>query len=484
MKALRPEYQPEAVKRVLKYAVDHPKGRFLLVVPPGGGKTPMIAMVLRLLVLKTTLRALIVVHRREMVEHHYEHLIEWGIPRESIGVIMRDDARANPAAPIQIASIDTLNRRSKPDVDIVVTDESHRDASPSRRHLRRLYPDAFHLGATATPTRLDGRGLAEDFDEMFVSASVTELISWGYLSLPRIFSVPRELLPDLRDVRMSGREYERTSLDHAVNQRALIGSIVEHRQRIAPDRRTAVFAASVEHSMHIVEQFRSAGVRAAHIDWEVSAQLRKQLLYDIEHGPLDVISNVNILSESWDCLPCKCVILARPTMSEALHIQQSTRCMRPWRNVVPIILDHAGNMTRRELRGPPHLEREWTLANDRPPPGGDAPAKVCAACGSVEAAGVHVCTNCGAAFEIASPILEEKPGELIEMGITEAERAADWDRIRLFAEKRKFPESWALKVYEARYGAKPKIPCLSGTLTTAPWNLRWMGEHAVSHVIA
>ena len=452
---MRHEYQPEAIQRVLSYAAERPTGRFLLVVPPGGGKTPMIAVILRVLALGGDLRALVVVHRREMVEHHYEHLIEWGIPRDQIGVIMRADARTNPGVRIQVASIDTLSRRAKPEADIVVTDESHRDASPSRRRLRSLYPHAFHLGATGTPTRLGSRGLADDFDEMFVSASVTELIGWGYLSLPRVFSVPRERLPDLRDVRTVASEYEGRSLAHAVNQRALVGGIVEHRQRLAPQHRTAVFATSVEHSQHIVECFRDAGVRAAHIDWKVPPEARKRLLRDIESGPLEVLSCVDILAESWNCLPCKCVIQARPTMSEGLHIQQSTRCMRPWSGVVPIILDHAGNMTRPSLRGTPQMDREWTLSTDRRPAGGRAPCKTCEGCGSVEPAGAHACSECGAQFEIASPVLEEKPGRLVELGITAKEREADWERILAFAKKRDFPETWAAQVYRTKYGAAP-----------------------------
>jgi len=452
---LRPEYQPQAIAAVLKYATAHPRGRFLLVVPPGGGKTPMIAAVLREVVLERGLRALVVVHRREMVEHHYQHLLEWDVPADKIGIIMRSDARAKPSATIQVASIDTLNRREKPPADVVVTDESHRDASPSRRKLRRLYEEAFHLGATGTPTRLDNRGLADDFDDMFVSASVADLIRWGYLTRPRVFSVPRELLPDLTDVRKIGHDYEAQGLARATNQRALVGSIVEHWIRIARDRRTVVFAASVEHSLHIVERFKEAGVRAAHVDWHVSPAERKRLLTDIESGTLQVISCVDILAESWNCLPCKCVIQARPTMSESLHIQQSSRCMRSWNDVTPIILDHAGNMTRPSLRGLPQTDRDWVLSNDRRPGGGTAPCKMCESCGSIEPAGAHACSNCAAEFEVASPILEEKPGHLIEVGITAAERASDWERILTFAKRREFSEAWALQVYTAKYGSTP-----------------------------
>lgn len=119
-----------AVENTLDYALEHPNGRLLLVCPPGGGKTLITAIVLRIMAVENKLNGLVIAHRREMVEHHYEHLLKCDVPKEMLGIIMGTDKRHNASAAIQVASIDTLNRRNKPPAQLVVSDEAHR-AGPS-----------------------------------------------------------------------------------------------------------------------------------------------------------------------------------------------------------------------------------------------------------------------------------------------------------------------------------------------------------------
>lgn len=446
---LRP-YQAEAVEHILDYALEHPTGRLLVVCPPGGGKTLIVATVLRLMIAENGLLGMIVAHRHEMIDHHYKHLLEAGLTNDMLGVLMGADNRSNSAAPIQIASIDTLNRRRmKPSAQLLVTDEAHRDASRCRRILRSLYPQAFQLGVTATPARLDGKGLREDFDDMIVVSSISELVVDGYLASPKVFTVPKDRLPDVRRIQTRGGEFEVEELEKVVNQRVLIGEIVAHWKRIAKNRRTIAFAATIAHSKHITESFRAAGIPSAHLDQNASPTQRKQILADLELGTLRVVSCVNILSEGWDCPPCKCVILARPTKSLNLHLQQCGRCMRPWESVIPILLDHAGNVV---VHGLPQMDREWSLEAPTVASAGHAPVKVCPHCMAVVHAGVHQCPECGESFGQPSPILEEAPGQLVMHQLDDLERKSEWDRIVRFAERKGFPESWAKRVLHAKYG--------------------------------
>lgn len=453
---LRP-YQAQAVEKVLDYALEHPTGRLLLVCPPGGGKTLIVATLLRLMAVENSLRGLVVAHRREMVDHHYRHLLKCGISEALLGVIMGLDVRENHEAPIQVASVDTLNRRNKPHAQVLVSDEAHRDASKSRRKLRALYPDAFRLGVTATPHRLDGKGLRADFDDMIVVATISELIVDGFLAAPKIFTVPLDLLPDLKGVRTLAGEYEPESLEKVVNRKALVGGIVEHWKRIARNRRTVAFAASIAHSKHIVDQFKLSGVPAAHLDQHASTSERAGILRSLETGELRIVSCVNILAEGWDLPSCKCVIQARPTMSLNLHIQQTGRCMRPWEAVVPLILDHAGNVMQHGL---PQMDREWTLDGlvERGEPG-RAPCKVCHNCGSVVPAGVRECPECANPFEHTPAVLEETHGTLTEFKMTEADKQAEMDRLRTFATEKGFSdaEKWARQVYQAKFGEPASV---------------------------
>lgn len=443
-------YQFAAVLGVLDWSTRHPTGRILLVVPPAGGKTLIVASLLRA-VAAAGLRALVVVHRRELVEQHCKHLELCGLPSESIGIIMAGDKRQNADAPIQVASIDTLNRHRGrwPDAQIVVTDEAHRDASDTRRALRAHYANALRLGITATPHRLDGRGLALDYDEMIIGATVSALIADGYLAAPKTFTVPLESLPDLRRVRIIHGDYDRRALSRAASRKSLIGALPAHWKLHADGLSTVVFAASVRHSKRIVEAFRKAGVTAAHIDSRTPVRERAEILQRFAQGEIMVVSSVDVLAEGWDCLRCKCVIQARPTLSFNLHIQQTGRAMRVWNGVVPIILDHAGNAV---VHGLPQMDVPWSLESPSRDASPMSSVRVCKTCYAVMPSTAEICTECATAFPKRERTLDEKPGVLREYVISEEDKAADLEQIRLFASSKGLDEVWVQHVFHAKYG--------------------------------
>jgi len=447
------DYQDKAVGDCFEYASDQPSGRLLLVCPPGGGKTIITGAFLLHAVVDGGMTALVAAHRREIVEQHYKHLVhEAGVHEELVGVIMSMDRRVRPNAPIQIASVDTLRGRDKPPADVVVTDEAHRDAADSRRALRTLYSDAFRLGVTASPCRMDGRGLGEDYDKMIVAAQYGQLIDGGWIVAPRVFTVPTTFQPDLTGVRVVRGDYESRALSRAMLARGLVGNIVDHWKARAAGMSTVIFAVSIEHSHQIVKAFQRAGIRVRHLDQRTPRQERQQYLEEFERGDVQILSCVNILSEGWDSPRCKCVVMARPTRSLNLHLQQSGRCMRPWEGLTPLILDHAGNALRPALNLP-YLDREWKLTPDRMVTAEDQglpPAKCCEVCQAVIHAGCTTCTECGADLPRAD-VPKEHAGQLVEYVPTQAERDRDRTRIHQFAARKGLPEEWADRVFRAKY---------------------------------
>jgi superfamily II DNA or RNA helicase len=470
---LRP-YQVNAL-RELEARVGAGKRRIVVVASTGGGKTVIFARVVADAVARGQ-TALIVAHRRELIQQTYEKLLRAGLHEERVGVLMSDDARRRPAAPVQVASIDTLRHRPKPPADLVIVDEAHRELARSYREMRAHYPDAIHLGFTATPYRADNRGLGEFYDDLLVVASIRDLIAQGYLVEPHVFTVPKERLPNLAGVRVRAGDYAQDQLDEAVDQARLVGDIVEHWIKHASGVRTVVFPVSVKHSKHVVERFREAGIAAEHLDGATPTLERDAILARIDRGETLVVSSCGVLSEGWDMPSVKCAILARPTKSTGLYLQQAGRILRPWQGQRAIILDHAG--CARE-HGLPQEEREFSL---EPKPKRkrneaiDVPIRICDGCQTVLPARVRVCPECGFFFTEPRSVPAEVEGQLVlatpgepprvraDDGEPKQKPRSEWNRamqrtvfeqLWALARTKKQDAFWVRARFIERYGAPP-----------------------------
>jgi DNA repair protein RadD len=405
--------------------------RILIQLPTGGGKTVIAARVLSGAVAKGK-RALFLAHRREIVAQSYWKLVDDGVPQASMGIVMGDGIIAdrasskpfkasNPGALAQVASVQTLVRRARPPADVVFVDECHHAAADSWQELIGHYyaRGAVVIGLSATPVRTDGRGLADLFDEMVCVERVSALIEGGYLVRPRTFS--SRLAPDLSGVKVRGGDYVVDGLSKAMRDTKLIGNILEHWQRHNDGRTTVVFAVDVAHSLALVERFVAAGVSAEHLDGEMDTAARDAVLGRMASGATQVVVNCMVLTEGWDLPRAKCCVLARPTKSLALHLQQVGRVMRPWQGVEAVILDHAGNC---QTHGLAERDRVWELSPTVEKKGAKKPAeeRQCPECGLMQHVAIRVCGHCGATL-VEERSTEETSDELVE--ITEASLNAE-----------------------------------------------------------
>lgn len=197
--ALRP-YQLDAVERV-REQIRSGARRVLIVAPTGSGKTVVAAHIMARAV-ESGRRVLFVAHRRELIDQCFRKLEDSGVGQ--VGVIMAGDPRSNPGASVQVASIDTLRHRAKPEANLVIVDEAHRALAKSYVELASMYPASVHLGLTATPYRADGRGLCDAYDALVVVASPKELIAEGFLVEPTVYTLAAHELPDLSAVKVKG----------------------------------------------------------------------------------------------------------------------------------------------------------------------------------------------------------------------------------------------------------------------------------------
>lgn len=399
MTELRP-YQHDAIEAI-RAAFRAGKRRVMLQLPTGGGKTLTGAAMLTAALGKGS-RSLFVAHRKELIDQTVRTFARIGVT--SIGVIRAGDKRADSSQPIQIASIQTLVRRSWPEAQIVFVDEAHRSAADSYVRLFEQYPNAYFVGLSATPCRTDGKPLGTLFDALIAGATYSELISGGHIVAPLVYSTP--VLPDLSKVHTKGGDFDHDELEAAVNRSALIGNIVSEWTKRAEGRRTVAFAVSIAHSRAIVDQFTAACVRAEHLDGTTPEDEREAILARLENGATTIVSNVGVLCEGWDMPSCKCLILARPTKSLVLYMQMAGRILRPHDGETPLILDHGANVDR---HGMPHEDREWTLS-DKPKRTGAAPSKACPECFAYVPAAIMVCPHCGYewAESVSEPVEQEE----------------------------------------------------------------------------
>lgn len=410
---LRP-YQVDAVAS-LRERIGAGARRVLFVLATGGGKTVVFSHVIASALAKGT-RTLVLAHRRELIDQAVSKLLASGVREQDVGVIRADDKRRRPGAPVQVASVDTLRNRVLPtQVGLVIIDEAHRALAESYTKIAAAYPDAVHLGFTATPVRGDGKGLSAAYDEIVVAVPISQLIAEGHLIAPQVFTVPAGSLPDLKGIKTTAGDYNTRQLGEACAQGQLVGDIVDHWERRADGRRTVVFAVTVEHSRQIVERFRARGHAAEHLDGETDEVERAAILRRLDSGETTIVSNVGVLTEGWDQPSCKVLVLARPTQSLGLYLQMAGRILRPWQGVPALILDHAGCVVDHGL---PHVDREWELepGKKRRKKGATEEdcAKSCPECFAVADLGTRVCA-CGYEWPArAVRPLTEGAGELVE----------------------------------------------------------------------
>lgn len=248
------DYQNKLLSDTL-YAT-HQNRRVLAQCPTGGGKT-VVATALTGLFEEIDHKVFFVCHRAELVHQSSLTFAAAGV-QHSFVAAGRD---YDPAASVFICSIDTLKSRlAKVAVvpDLVIWDECHHVGAAGWTAVMQHYPNALHVGLSATPVRLDGRGLDAHFDVLVQGPSTAWLIEQGFLSPYRAFAPSK---PDLSGVHSAMGDFKQDELEDAVNKPQLIGDAVEHWKRHAQGLRTVAFAVTVKHSLAVVDAFNAAGIQ-------------------------------------------------------------------------------------------------------------------------------------------------------------------------------------------------------------------------------
>jgi len=346
MSVLRP-YQLSAIAEIRQAFKTHK--RVLFVCPTGGGKTMIFCDIAR----RSTKRVLILAHRKELVEQAAERI---GVPH---GIIM-SGTTPNYEERIQIASVMTYaSRMHKFTPEFIIVDECHHAVAGSWHKITFAFPNSFILGVTATPCRLDGKGLGNAFDCLIDSVNVNQLIDLKYLVKPITYASKN----DFSKLKTTAGDYDKKELMQAFGKATITGSAAQTWRKYAEDLPTVIFCINIKHAEEVAGVFNLLGHRAEIVTGQLDKNERAARLNRLKTGETKIITSVDIISEGTDIPSVGCIVLLRPTKSLALYLQQVGRGLRVTEGKTNcIILDHAGNCFRHGLAT---QTREWELTTDK-----------------------------------------------------------------------------------------------------------------------
>jgi DNA repair protein RadD len=288
------DYQEAAVQAVRdSFRAGHK--RTLLVSPTGSGKTVIFSYIAAGMA-RNNKRILIVAHRRELLKQISAALKKVGVSH----AVLSGGTMGIPTANVVVASVFTLVRRMKmmKPFDLIIGDEAHHFTPQSSwGKVVEGFPTARVLGVTATPERLDGKGMGQMFDDMVMGPTVSELTAQGFLSHALVYAPSA---PDLGGVGTRMGDYVSKQLEEAMDKSVITGSAVKHYGKHAPGKRAIAFCVSVKHAKDVAQDFRESGYAASHIDGGMDDTERDGVLAKFETGEIQVLTSCDLVSEGFD----------------------------------------------------------------------------------------------------------------------------------------------------------------------------------------
>lgn len=356
----------------------------LAVMPTGGGKTKTFCEIAREMAIMPTgpkLPTAILVHRKELVSQISLTLAEVGIvhniiaPRNVIKGITAAHRQEigrqyyNYQAPITVVSVDTLNARGDihskwaQQVRFWITDEAtHLLQENKWGQAVKLFSNAIGLGVTATPRRLDKKGLGSHadgvFDMMVTGPTSRWLIDNGFLCKYRIV-VPQSDYETYLKKPSETSDYSKANMTYASQQSHIIGDVLLNYQKFANGKQAILFTTDIATGERMEQNFNNAGVSAKLLTAETPDAQRLKAMIDYRKKLIKVLINVDLFDEGLDVPGIEVVIMARPTASLSKYLQCCGRGLRPMEGKpYMILIDHVGNVRRHGLPDDP---RNWTL---------------------------------------------------------------------------------------------------------------------------
>lgn len=437
MISLRP-YQTDTLRKVAQAFTQGYK-RPCVASACGSGKTVMFAWMAQTIQAKGR-TVWFLVHRKELLDQTVDTFDRFGIERRSIYIGMVGTVANHP--------------ERWPAPHTIIFDECHFSVARTWQKIIDAFPDAYIIGLTATPCRLDGKPLESIYDVLVNGPQAAELIQSGHLA-PYRYYAPE--VADLSALKRRGSDFDSEQASDILTERAVFGDVIQHYNTLASGRKAICYCASIRHSKAMAAEFQDAGINAVHFDGDTPKAERTRIIEDFRTGHIQILCNVDLISVGFDCSDCECCILLRPTMSTAMYIQQACRALRPAPDKTAIILDHVGNVLRHGL---PDEPRHWTLEGGMQKrkeytESGRLSIRTCLHCYSAYDGRLRACPYCGEPAQLTTQ--ELKNIKEIQLQEFKARQEAKADE---FVQNATSPDDCKtmaeLQAYAKRKGYKPQ----------------------------
>ena len=351
------EYQLNHKKEIYQ-AWDDGCRSVMLQMPTGTGKTHLFVSIIKdFQTYRYQCRVLVLAHRDEILSQICDTLYcKYNVPCGKIDKSNHSVEHNN----ILVASVQTMVKRLdayEDNFDLIVVDEAHHTKANSYKHIIKHFPSARVLGVTATPYRLSGEGFGEEYDKLILSKTIKEYIEQGYLS--DIKYLPTDIVIhncDSITIGASG-DYENEVLFKYMDNPLVYTAIVDAYNKYAKNKKGIVYTINQKHNLNLQKCFKEKDISCAAIDSKTPSEERKRIVEQFKNGEINVLCNVDIFGEGFDCPDVDFILLARPTKSLSLYLQQVGRGLRKTDNKDSVlIIDCVGSYTRFGL---PTKERDW-----------------------------------------------------------------------------------------------------------------------------
>ena len=319
------DYQEDMKARIEKALCLHRS--VMAQMPTGTGKTYLLTAVIDSFVrANPKAKVWIVAHRRELVSQIDETVRKFH---------SYSSATSSLLSSVKPMSIQWLMRHYdeiEEEPGMIVIDEAHHALAKTYKEMWERFPKTKFLGLTATPCRLNGKGFIDLFDVLVQSWDVPEFISKGRLATYDFVSIKSDgvtqRLIDSLQKRGADGDYQNKEMDMLLNKKPSIERLYRSLEEFGKDRKGIVYAINISHAQKITKLYQEHGVKAIAIDSKTPATEREQDIEAFKKGDIQVLVNVDIFSEGFDCPDVEFVQLARPTLSLAKYLQMVGRGLR------------------------------------------------------------------------------------------------------------------------------------------------------------